>query len=65
MNNLPPTDINSVIQQIEEEGRALEKKELGVVAVATREKSASDPYSGFNNNNNNNGNAAKTKMRLR
>ena len=63
MNNLPPTDINSVIQQIEEEGRALEKKELGVVAVATREKSASDPYSGFNNNNN--GNAAKTKMRLR
>ena len=63
MNNLPPTDINSVIQQIEEEGRALEKKELGVVAVATREKSASDPYSGFNNNNN--GNASKTKMRLR
>ena len=61
LNNLAPTDINSVIQQIEEEGRALDQKELGVVVA--KEKSTADLNS--NNNNNINNSAAKTKTRLR
>ena len=59
LNNLP-TDINSVIQQIEEEGRELDGKELGV-------KSTPDLNNINHNNinNNNNSNSTKTRMRLR